>query len=153
MGAVFGMLAIVGALAAIAYPLWRPEPDLPPDPIGPVAELNALLERKQAIYAAIRDLGFDYRTDRLSQADYQQEVEQLKAEAVKAVRDIEELRSAPPRGPQGIEREIAAAREQLPPIDAPTHPQVASYCTQCGRPADSSDRFCAACGTQLRPTT
>ena len=67
------------------------------------ATLAALEEHKLRLYAAIRELGFDYRTDKLEEADYEEEVERIKAEAVVVVRQISELRSQAPRAAGGID--------------------------------------------------
>ncbi|HEX9700990.1 MAG TPA: zinc ribbon domain-containing protein, partial [Acidobacteriota bacterium] len=80
----------------------------------------------------------------------------LKREAVEIVRQIDVLRSQPPRADDALEAEIAAARQALPaaaPASA-TAPEggAGAFCTQCGAPAAPSDRFCGACGTPLRQT-
>lgn len=168
MTALLAVMVVAVVTVAVAYPLFKPGPEAPPDPVGPAAELAALQERKLQLYAAIRELGFDYRTDKLEEADYEEEVERIKAEAVEVVRKIDELKSQPPRGPEELEAEIAAFRRNLtdagsatatatdpgipateqaaPP--APAHDKV--FCTQCGTPAQGGDRFCAACGNALR---
>ena len=144
-----------GVAAVVAYPLFRPGPQPAPDPVGPEAVRAALQERKLQIYAAIRDLGFDYNTDKLEEADYEAEVEHLKAEAIGIVRQMDDLESAPVRGSESLEAEIEAARHRLEggptaaTQDAPT-PGDAAFCTQCGTPAGSGDRFCASCGNKLR---
>ena len=62
---------------------------------------------KAAIYGSIRDLGFDFRTDKISADDHRQESATLKREAVTVLAAIEQLRSHPPRGPAELERIIA----------------------------------------------
>lgn len=151
MSTVVALLVLAGVLVAVGYPLLRPAPHPPADPIGPAARIRALEERKQAIYAAIRELGFDYRSDKLSEADYRSEVQRLKEEAISIVREQEESRSEPPRGPAALEEEIAATRRHLQ--KAQTRPAAREgklYCTQCGEGADENDRFCATCGTKLK---
>ncbi len=161
------LVLIVGGsvLLAIGYPIWRPAPQVLGRTTGPASELASLEERKESTYAAIRELGFDFHTDKLTEADYQIEIGRLKAVAVGIVRQIDELSSEPPTGSDSIEREIAAVRHSLerssPTVvpaaaaaqtagAAPAAPGSAQFCTQCGRPAGLEDRFCAGCGTQLR---
>ncbi len=158
------LVLIVGGsvLLAIGYPIWRPAPQVLGRTTGPASELASLEERKESTYAAIRELGFDFHTDKLTEADYQIEIGRLKAVAVGIVRQIDELSSEPPTGSDSIEREIAAVRhslERLSPTVVPAEaaaqtagaaPGSAQFCTQCGRPAGPEDRFCAGCGTQLR---
>lgn len=175
MTVLLAVMVVAVVTVAVAWPLWKPGPEAPPDPVGPAARLAALQERKLALYAAIRELGFDYRTDKLEEADYEQEVERIKAEAITVVREIDELKRQPPRGPDELEAEIAAYRAQMagaPPDSAATAPGGAApmaderaasdvapapasggkklFCTQCGNPADSGDRFCSSCGNRLR---
>ena len=155
MTTLLAVMVVAIAAAVIGYPLWRPGPQAPPDPIGPAATVAALQERKLLIYAGIRELGFDYRMDKLEEADYDEAVERLKAEAIGVVQEIDELRRHPPRGPDELEAEIAAFRERLDgssagPANGDPKGAAGQFCTQCGTPAGQDDRFCAACGNQLR---
>ena len=170
MTALLAVMVVAVVAVTIAYPLWKPGPQPPPDPVGSAATLAALEEHKLRLYASIRELGFDYRTDKLEEADYEEEVERIKAEAVAVVREISELRSQAPRGSDELEAEIGAFRRGLGG-DARAHAPEASgasaapqtpgtvavpqgsenvFCTQCGNPAAAGDRFCSSCGSQLR---
>jgi hypothetical protein len=168
MDLLLGLIVGAVVLLAIGYPIWKPAPRIMGSTSGPASELAALEERKESTYAAIRELGFDFHTDKLSEADYQFEIERLKAEAVGIVRQIEERNAEPPTGSEAVEREIAAIRESIErssprvadaqapaPMAAqtPRAPGAALFCTQCGRPAGTEDRFCAGCGTQLRTSS
>jgi len=165
MDVLLGLIVGGVVLVAIGYPIWRPAPQLMGSSTGPASDLARLEERKESTYAAIRELGFDFHTDKLSEADYQMEIERLKSEAVGIVHQIEEISGVPPSGSDSVEQEIAAVRrrmEQAIPAPAssaaplpsgtpaPDARGAASFCTQCGRPAGPGDRFCAGCGTPLR---
>src|ERR1700688_4694047 len=65
------LLAVVILLAAtLLYTLFVRAKDIPPpDPVSPTQHLD---ERKAAIYENLRDLQFEYRVGKLSDADYQQ---------------------------------------------------------------------------------
>ena len=156
MTTLLAVVVIAVVAAAVAYPLWRPGPQATPDPVGPAAVIAELEERKLMIYAGIRELGFDYRMDKLEEADYEEQAERLKVEAIGVVRQIEELRQQPPRGSDELEAEIAAFRERLDdPAAGGGHEEGASdgiFCTQCGAAAGHDDRFCSACGYKLRTT-
>ena len=56
-------------------------------------ERRALESAKEAKYAEIRDNETDYRTGKLSDADYRALDRQLRAEAVEILRAIDELES------------------------------------------------------------
>jgi hypothetical protein len=171
MTVLLAVLVVGVAAVAVAYPLWKPGPQAAPDPIGPAARLAGLQERKLQLYAAIRELGFDYRTDKLEEADYEEEVERVKAEAIAVVRQIDEIKRQPPRGSEELEAEIAAFRQQhggqVPAAAAASGgpaPAAAAgagnrevapaatkvFGTQCGGAAAPGDRFCGACGSPLR---
>ena len=165
MDILLGIIVGGAVLLAIGYPIWKPAPQILGGSVGPASELAGLEERKESTYAAIRELGFDFHTDKLSEPDYQLEIERLKAEAVGIVRQIEERTVQPPTGSDSVEKEIAVIRASierslapLPPAAAPapaggtaaTPTGNALFCTQCGRAAGPGDRFCAGCGTQMR---
>lgn len=146
MGAVAALLLLSGALVAIAWPLIRPELQPLRTDRGPASHLGVLEERKQAIYGAIRDLGLDVRTDKVTEDDYRQEVGKLKAEAVEVLAEIDRLRTTPPRGTAEIEAMVRAARQSS---SAAVGPPAARFCTLCGQPAARGDRFCGGCGQPL----
>ena len=173
MGTAVAIVFLIVILAALLYPLWRPPLLALGKALGPASEMAALQERKLAIYGAIREAGFDLRTDKMSEADYQTEVEKLKGEAVEVIGQIEALGSRPPRGPDQLERVIARARAEIGAPEAPAAPAGKApapstgkapagptstetgpvlFCTQCGRPAGAQDHFCAGCGAKLHVT-
>ncbi len=172
---------VVGVVATVvAYPLFRPAEATVSGMDGPDAELAALEERKLQLYAAIRELGFDFHTDKLEKEDYEEEVERLKTEAVGVMREIDGLRQRSVRGPDALEAEIARLRQTAPggataagvaaagpggisaagpggvsaaaSVQAPAAgtDDAPTFCTQCGTAARTGDRFCSGCGTPLR---
>ncbi|HJO02561.1 MAG TPA: hypothetical protein QGG47_01160, partial [Acidobacteriota bacterium] len=89
-------VALLAALALL-YPLVRPPLLALDDGAGPWSRLASLEERKLAIYGAIREASFDFRTDKVGEDDYRREVESLKREAVQVIAEIETLRGQAPR--------------------------------------------------------
>jgi hypothetical protein len=126
------LLAILTALF-VGYPLFQKRQQKISFALNHRAqELEA---RKTEIYAAIRDLDFDYRMGKLSEEDYQMLRDQYKAEAIGMMKQIEQTatgKSAPRRA-----AETAAAQSP------------ARFCHHCGQPAAAADRFCSACGGKL----
>ena len=150
MTAFLAILIIAVVVSVVGYPLLRPSAAVLTIPFGPT---TALEDRKFQLYADIRELGFDYRMDKLEEADYEVEVEQLKSEAIGVVQQIEELRSQTPRAPDDLEAEIAAYREKLDNSRKGDLGTTARrFCAECGSTVDTDDRFCAACGKELGPS-
>ena len=155
MGTALAIALLLAVLAAIAYPFWRPPLFALGGPSGPAAELAALETRKSAIYGAIREVGFDLRTDKITDEDYHSEVERLKNEAVEVIGQIESMRTETPRGSARVESLVEKARQRLggsdgTPAGDSGEAGPASFCTQCGRRAGDADRFCAGCGSELK---
>src|ERR1700682_1674006 len=73
--------------------------DLPqPEPVSPFQHLD---ERKAAIYENLRDLQFEYRVGKLSDADYQTTKHDLQKELAGVLAEVDRIRqvgrtSAPP---------------------------------------------------------
>lgn len=147
MTALLAILVIAVVVSVVGYPLLWPRTAIHTIPLGPI---TALEDRKLQIYAGIRELGFDYRMDKLEKADYEAEVERLKAEAVGVIQQIEEIRSQTPRAPSELEVEIATYREKLDNSGMGDLGTTAKhFCTECGSTIDTDDRFCAACGKKV----
>jgi hypothetical protein len=147
MTALLAILVIAVVVSVVGYPLLWARAAVHTIPLGPI---TALEDRKLQIYADIRELGFDYRMDKLEKADYEAEVERLKAEAVGVIQQIEEIRSQTPRAPSELEAEIATYREKLDNSGKGDLGTTAKhFCTECGSTIDTDDRFCAACGKEV----
>src|SRR5579862_5560118 len=84
------ILAVVILLAAtLFYTLFIRAKDIPPpDPVSPTQHLD---ERKAAIYENLRDLQFEYRVGKLSDADYQQTKLSLQKELAVVIGEIEHV--------------------------------------------------------------
>lgn len=147
VGLVLVLVLVTVVAVAIIHPLVRP----PLDPVvttsGAVARRAELEERKAAIYGSIRDAGFDFRTGKLVEPDYRQEVESLKREAVEVLAALENVGDEVPRAPDALEARIAELRRGATGTRSAA---AARFCTACGGAAAAEDRYCAACGEPLR---
>lgn len=163
---VLGSLILLGvAVVAIAWPLLRAQEEEAKTtaPLEELSEeapiidpLTELLERRDSIYEAIRELRFDYQVGKVSQADYQLFESQLKAQAVQILKEIDALQAAEadPDLDARLEAEIAALRRNGHGLaQAPSEEQqvsvAARYCPQCGARIRQEDRFCGQCGIAL----
>src|SRR5689334_20919384 len=82
------------AIAVIAFILSVRPKDLPePEPVSPFAHLD---ERKAAIYENLRDLQFEYRVGKLSDADYQQTKRDLQKELAAVLAEVDKLKASMP---------------------------------------------------------
>ena len=100
--------------------------DLPaPIPISPFQHLE---ERKAAIYENLRDLQFEYRVDKLSDADYQATKLELQKELAQVMAETDRIKSglAPP----------------------PPEPKKKA-CQNCGAKYEKAPKFCPECGKPI----
>lgn len=91
---LIAILLLVAVAVWISVPLRRREAPVEPSLEDPVlAELEA---RKQAKYREIRDTEMDYRTGKLSDADWRALDRSLRGEAVEILRRLDELDGTTP---------------------------------------------------------
>ena len=86
LAAVLIALALAAAVAFVSAPLRRRQADE-----GPESARAALEAAKEAKYREIRDAELDYRTGKLSEADFQALDRSLRAEAVEILSALDEL--------------------------------------------------------------
>jgi hypothetical protein len=140
---------------------------------------DKLMAERDALYAAIRDLDFDFQTGKLLEADYRAMREKYAARGVEILKGLDAMPEIGWRRAEGgsrkaeiaddIEAAVRARRKAKPAQSAPiedeieaairarrqaAHPSPKSEignqnCPNCGRPVDSTDRFCAKCGASL----
>src|SRR6202140_3695018 len=122
------ILAVVVLLAVtLLYTLFVRAKDIPPpDPVSPTQHLD---ERKAAIYENLRDLQFEYRVGKLSDADYQQTKLALQKELAVVLAGIEQIvKTAPAR---------------------PAPKKVEFICPHCGKQFSTAMKFCGECGKEM----
>jgi len=123
------LLMTLAVFALVSYPLLRPgrgEADIVPTDHGGTEDL---LAQRDAAYAAIKELEFEFHLGNLSQRDY----EELRARYRQRAADI--LRRL-----DAAEREAAAASNE-----------GRARCPGCQAIVQAGDRFCGRCGTRLPP--
>ena len=90
---VLGSAVVLVVAAAVLFTLFVRKQDLPaPEPVSPTRHLE---ERKAAIYENLRDLQFEYRVGKLSDADYQQTKLGLQKELAGVIAQIEQMQKQP----------------------------------------------------------
>ena len=116
-------------------------------------QIKRLNERKETLYAAIRELTFDLELGKLPQADYQRLLEPLENEAVELLRQLDQFNG---RGHSQtliaqLEADVLTLRNG--PTDGPANgPALRTNleCPACQAPRNTQDRFCSQCGTSFK---
>jgi hypothetical protein len=115
----------------VLFTLFVREKDIPPpEPVSPTRHLE---DRKAAIYENLRDLQFEYRVGKLSDADYQQTKLNLQKELAAVIGEIE---TTPAQ---------AAATPSKPAPKA--KPSV--VCPHCKATFAKPMKFCGECGKAM----
>lgn len=135
-------ITCVIAIAVIAFILGVRPKDLPaPEPVSPFAHLD---ERKTAIYENLRDLQFEYRLGKLSDADYQNTKKDLQKELAAVLAEVDQIKAglgAPQTKPQ--------AKPQPQPKPKPS----GFTCPSCGANFEKDLKFCGECGKPMKAVT
>jgi hypothetical protein len=118
--------------------------DLPqPEPVSPFRHLD---ERKAAIYENLRDLQFEYRVGKLSDADYQQTKLDLQKELAKVLAEVDRVKGELQIAPQPAARAANAVATAPPPKPKRV---IATVCPNCGAEFGESLKFCGECGAPI----
>jgi len=127
IGALLGA-GIIGFLLLIRFK------DLPkPVPVSPFRHLD---ERKAAIYEGLRDLQFEYRLNKLSDADYQATKIELQKELARVLEETDKIKA-----------ELGVAKPAAP-APAPVVMKK-NVCPSCGAQFEKALKFCGECGKPM----
>ena len=98
-------------------------------------ELTEAEAARRVALLALRDVEYDFQTGKLDQDDYRAMKRQLSAEALAAMKALEEEGAQ-----ESIEAEIAAVRQGL---------RAGLVCGDCGQWNPQGSRFCGGCGSAM----
>ncbi|HEX9653523.1 MAG TPA: zinc ribbon domain-containing protein [bacterium] len=98
---------------------------------------NDLIDRKEAIYAAIKDIEFDYQMGKLSEEDFQMLRQQYKDEAVGLLKKIDQIQH------KAVKSKDKSAPRKKADAASPR------FCWSCGEAVTHGDKFCVNCGNTL----
>jgi hypothetical protein len=128
--------ATVLIIAATVYFTFgiRPKDVPPPEKVSPTDHLE---QRKAAIYENLRDLQFEYRVGKLSDADYQQTKLGLQKELTGVLAEIERVQGG---GPATVKPPAQPAAAAAP---------AGTLCPHCGAAFASPMKFCGECGKEM----
>jgi hypothetical protein len=132
-------LAIALTLAVLIFTLSVRVKDLPE--VVPPSPFEHLDERKAQIYENLRDLQFEYRVGKLSDADYATTKAGLQRELAAVMAEIDKIKQE--LGPGTF----TAAPAPVPAKPAkPAAPAPATVCPHCGAQFPQKLKFCGECG-------
>ena len=143
-------LACVSLLAVlvlyIGYPLFATR--LPArSPTTSAASARDLLERKEQLFAGIKELEFDRNTGKLAEEDYRQLRAELEAEALGVLRELDQLNGEVDSAT--LQSRIEADVRDLRQTTAAAGPD---RCPSCEAPHQTRARFCSQCGQRFAET-
>ncbi len=120
-------ICILMAIVALAFVLF-----VEPEPVAVSLvdeQLMPLLRKKEILYENLRDLLFDFRMGKVSEADYQESKRTAQAELVPLMSALDELNA------QKLREEVTP-----PP----------GWCVRCSHTNPDSNAFCGNCGAPLK---
>src|SRR5215467_10727433 len=121
------------AIAILAFVLGVRAKDLPaPEPESPFKHLD---DRKAAIYENLRDLQFEYRLGKLSDADYQHTKQDLQKELAAVLAEVDQVRET-----------LSKGKKPEPAPKPPAPKPVGFTCPNCGATFPTGLKFCGECG-------
>ncbi|MFM2124997.1 MAG: hypothetical protein RL328_1448 [Acidobacteriota bacterium] len=137
------MLLLASAVALIAltvaFTFLVRTTDIPQtEPTSPVSHLE---ERRAAIYENLRDLQFEYRVGKLSDADYQASKDSLQRELAGVLAEMDRITG----------HVTPKKRKEQKAEPAPVAPKtdMANTCPHCGARFSSTMKFCGECGKEM----
>jgi hypothetical protein len=112
-----------------------------------------LLAERNRIYSALRDLDFDYKTNKVADEDYTAQRYQLVAAGVDILQQLDGLPALDETpGADPLETAIALLRSgdaAATALSGLAADDAAGFCPACGQPVLAGDRFCGSCGGRL----
>jgi hypothetical protein len=144
------------AIAVIAFVLMVRPQDLPD--VEPPSPFRHLDERKASIYENLRDLQFEYRVGKLSDADYQHTKQDLQKELAAVMAEVDKLKAqlngnaTPPAKPLANARGSDRSRDREGAESSKPQPDGRT-CSACGATFEKELKFCGECGKPMKVAT
>jgi len=133
-------VAVALVLGAIIFTLFVRAQDLPEaPPVSPTAHLE---DRKAQIYENLRDLNFEFRVGKLSDADYQKTKFDLQRELAKVLAEIDAIQPAQPKPAAPSVKAVAATAQAKASTNG-------NLCKHCGASFPHPMKFCGECGKAM----
>jgi hypothetical protein len=147
------VVVLVVALTTLFTLFVRPSDIPPPEPVSPARHLE---DRKAVIYENLRDLQFEYRVGKLSDADYQQTKLTLQKELAGVMAEIDRIAQLAPSKtvpgripPEKAKAAIAPAAKSVAAAKSPSGSAAGNTCPHCGAKFPNPMKFCGECGKAM----
>jgi hypothetical protein len=108
---------------------------------------KALQQRKEEVYAAIKEMDFDLEMGKISEDDYQELKSQYKAKALEILKELDTVDGGEDID-AAIERDVQRLRKKKRTGGKETGRQI-NFCPHCGEKVASKNNFCQGCGMRL----
>jgi hypothetical protein len=145
------------AFAVVSWPLLDSAKGSASQDAEPDAEREELLNERDSMYRAIKELDFDYELGNLSSHDYESLRERYRSRAAAVLHSLDR-----PASPQRAKKAPTATGEPAPipegratapteaeppsaPAPAPVHGR---FCSTCGKSVPAGDDCCWNCGAE-----
>jgi hypothetical protein len=143
------------AIAVIGFVLMVRPQDLPD--VEPPSPFRHLDERKASIYENLRDLQFEYRVGKLSDADYQHTKQDLQKALAAVMAEVDKLKAqlngnATPAPPKPLAEVHDRSRDRKGAERSKPKPE-AWTCSACGATFEKELKFCGECGKPMKVVT
>lgn len=136
------MLLLASAVALIAltvaFTFLVRTSDIPH--VEAVSPIRHLEERRSAIYENLRDLQFEYRVGKLSDADYQTTKTGLQRELAGVLAEMDRM--------NGVQPAKVEAKTEVKAAPAPIS-DMGTDCPNCGARFSAPMKFCGECGKAM----
>ncbi len=151
--AILVILVVVGYL--VSYPLLRSKRL---ENHVPQSREGLLQEQKEDVYAAIKEMDFDFEMGKISEDDYQKLRNQYKAKVLGIIKEIDtvdhqgEIETQQDEIETMIEREVQQLRAKKKAVQIPDNGKPVgqfNFCPQCGEKVIPNSNFCQNCGITL----
>jgi hypothetical protein len=143
------MVAVLAGVFVLG-PLFKKSTGSLEDELGAETEIDRLLGQKAVTYNNLRDLEFEHKMGRLSDADFQRLRTDYVNEAALILQSMERL-GVSEGADDALEKEIASRKAGLF-ASASGSAQELLCCPSCGAAAAAGKKYCADCGFQLLKT-
>ncbi len=163
---------IVIVLIALGYPLFYGKLREIPVETYINRRLEELFSKKEALYSAIKELDFDFKTNKLSEEDYKKLKERYRRDALFVLKEIDEIKKGEDMDTI-MEKEVLTRRKfhslsgkiekgekskdsEDEDMDTSIEKEIlarrksSSFCPHCGSKYDKSNKFCSQCGRELK---